>query len=672
MHNNTPIPKVPGIIYGGDYNPEQWPESVWLEDVQLMREAGVNLVSIAIFSWSKLQPAEDHYCFEWLDRLMDLLHENEIYANLATATASPPPWMSRYPDLAAVDEDGRSYCHGSRQHYSPSSPTYRRFAAALVRRLAERYRAHPALAAWHINNEYGCHISACHSEVSARAFRVWLKQRYKTLDSLNAAWNTAFWSQIYYSWEDIQTPRKVPTFANPTQLLDFRRFSSDALLDLYRMEKEILREYTPQLPVTTNLMGKFKPLDYWAWAKELDFVSWDSYPDFLPGANPCHNAAEGHDLTRSLGGGRPYVLMEHVTSHVHWRSINPGKLPGMIRLYGLQAIARGGDGAMYFQWRQSLAGAEQFHGSVLQHGVPAGEGRVFREVAGLGADLKKLKAVTGTEIRSRVGIVMDWNSWWALEDPGKPAPFDYAESLAAVHRYFYERNIAVDFVEPGADFGKYDLLIAPQLYLLDLTDAQGLASYVEAGGRLLTTCFSGIVDSQAHVVPGGYPAALRQVLGLWVEEWFPLAESECRDLKWLDGSGVIEGRDWSEVIHLDSAGALADFTDGHLAGMPAVTRNNFGKGQAFYIGTVLRDQSLARVLDQVCSGLNLSPIVSAPDGVEVSLRESADHSFLFLLNHNQEPVEVVLGEVSGQDLLSGKSLQDRCLLPAFGVIVLGF
>jgi len=664
------LPKIDGICYGGDYNPEQWPEAVWREDVHLMRKAGVNMVTIGVFSWAKLQPKEGSYTFEWLDRLMDLLAENGIRADLATGTASPPPWMSRYPDLCAVNADGLPYAHGSRQHYSPSSPTYRRFAAALVRKLAARYGGHPALAAWHINNEYACHVAECHGPDSTRAFRAWLKRRYLTLDGVNTAWNTAFWSQCYSSWEEILTPRRTPTFSNPSQVLDFRRFSSDALLDLCGMERDILRKATPHLPVTTNFMGFFKPLDYWAWARELDFTCWDSYPDPLPGKHPFHEAALGHDLTRSLKPGRPFILMEHVTSHVHWRPVNASKAPGMIRLHGLQAVARGADGVLFFQWRQSAAGAEKFHGSMVPLGAPPEVSRVYREVCELGAELKKLKPVAGSLLRARVAVMMDWQTWWALELPGKPAEFGYAGLLAQVHRYFYERNVAVNFVEPGGDLTGYALVIAPTLYLLEKRNAERIDRYVRDGGALLVTCFSGIVNEQEHIVPGGYPAWLRETLGVWVEEWFPLGPEETLAVKLRGRAKPLAGRHWSEVIHLEGAGVLARFGEGHLKGSPALTRNARGKGHAFYLGTRLDNGDLDVILDQLCRDNGISPLLGAPAGVEITLRERGRRRFLFLLNHHDKPARIPLRGFTGRDLVSGKPASKAWSLPGAGAAVI--
>jgi beta-galactosidase len=664
----TLLKKTGQILYGGDYNPEQWPESVWQEDVKLMKRAGVNFVSLGIFSWAKLQRDGKTYTFAWLDRIMDLLARNEIWVDLATATASPPAWLSaQYPDVLAMDAEGKSYHPGSRQHYSPSSPSYRKYAARLVRKLAERYAAHPALACWHINNEYACHVEACHSPSSTVAFRAWLKKKYGSLERLNDAWGTAFWSQHYYNWDEISTPRKTPTFPNPCQDLDFRRFTSNALLDVCKTERDILREVTPDIPITTNFMNFFKPLDYWAWAKEIDFTSWDSYPDPLPGKRGDIFSAWGHDLTRSLKPGRPFVLMEQTTSHVNWRPVNATKAPGVMRLYSLQAVARGSDGVLFFQWRQSVRGAEKFHGGMVQHAPPE-KSRVYQEVVALGAELKKLEPVVGSLVKARVAIIIDWAAWWALELPSKPAEMNYLEPAIQLHRYFYEKNIAVDFVKPDADLSSYSLVLAPRLYLLRESDALNLERYVRAGGRLVVTFFSGIVDESETISAGGYPKYLRKSLGIWIEEWFPLGADERRTVKF-PGRKAIKVRQWTEVIHAEGAKALASYTEGYLSGRPAVTENRYGKGRAFYIGTQMEDRDLADILDTITQHTGIVADLKVPAGVEIAIREKGAERFLFVLNHTEKSVEVNLKQKTGTDLLTGRKIKSRSIIPPFGVVV---
>jgi beta-galactosidase len=662
-------PKLPAkLLYGGDYNPEQWPESVWVEDVRLMRAAGVNLVCVGIFSWARLQPAENRWDFGWLDRVLDLLSKNGISVCLATATASPPPWLSKkYPEMLPVTADGVVLQIGSRQQYSPSSRIYRKFAAALVRKIAQRYRKHPALAAWHINNEYACHLPECHGADSTRAFRDWLRRKYRTLGALNAAWGTAFWSQGYGDWDEILTPRRAPYHSNPTQCLDFKRFTSDAFLELYRMEAGILRAATPHLPLTTNFMGFFKPLDYRAWAAELDFVAWDSYPDPLDERAARQAGAAGHDLMRSLKPDRPFVLMEQATSAVNWRPVNFPKRPGLMRLQSLQTLARGGDGILFFQWRASKAGAEKFHSGLVQH-VPPAQSRVFAEVSALGAELKKLSPVAGSLVRNRVAIAFDWHAWWAVETESKPGRIDYAVWNQALHRWFYERNIGVDFVHPGASLAAYDLVLAPALYLLPAASAANLAKFVARGGTLLATYFSGIVDENDHIVTGGYPALLREVLGLWVEEWAPYPEGRGNGVRF--GARTVACDHWCDLLHLDGAKALATFTGDFFAGRPAVTRNIHGRGAAYYLGTRLDAVGLDLLLSRVAKEAGIKPVLRTPGGVEATMREAKDRQFLFLLNHGDKAVRVVLGNYRGRDLITGKAASRTALLPALGTAVI--
>jgi beta-galactosidase len=644
------------LFYGGDYNPEQWPEAVWPEDVRLMREAGVNLVSLAIFSWSRLQPDPETFTFDWLDRIMNLLHEGGIGICLATATASPPPWLSRlHPEVLPVTADGVVLHPGSRQHYSPSSPEYRSAAARLVRAIAERYRDHPALVAWHINNEYACHMNECHNAASTRGFRQWLRRRYGTLDALNAAWNTAFWSQTYYDWDEIFTPRKAPYDQNPAQCLDFKRFTSDAFLECCLLEKAILREVTPDVPVTTNFMSFFKPLDYWKWAQELDFTSWDSYPDPIDEAAGRAAAAMGHDLTRSLKPDRPFVLLEQATSAVNWRPINLVKRPGLMRLWSLQTVARGGDGVMFFQWRASRAGAEKYHAALVQH-AGTGNNRVWREVCALGEEMGNLAPLAGSTIAASVGILVDWNAWWALELPSKPAKLDYLDSVTRLHRWFYERNIPVKFVHPDASFDDCKLLIAPTLYLLSEGSAENLRGFVQQGGSLVTTYFSAIVDEHDGVHLGGYPGVLRDVLGISIEEFSPYPPERKNTLRFGDGTETTCSR-WCDIMHLHGAQAVATFAEDFFAGQAAVTRHTFGRGTAFHVGTEPEANGWTHILEEACRTADVAPLLEVPPGIEVTQREKDGINFWSILNHTDELGTLSNFPADGTNLLTKTSIK---------------
>jgi beta-galactosidase len=629
-----------GFAYGGDYNPEQWPEEVWAEDVQLMKEAGVTMVSLGIFGWAQVEPEPGAFDFGWFDRVMDLLHGGGVAVCLATMTASPPPWLSqRHPEILPMRADGTRLWPGGRQHYCPSSPVYREYAVRLVDELATRYADHPALALWHIGNEYGCHVSDCYCEVSAGAFRGWLRDRYGDLDGLNDAWSTAFWSQRYTDWEQVLPPRTQPALANPGQRLDFARFSSDEMLACYRVEKEVLDRVTPDVPATTNFLGVWKPVDFFAWAPHVDVVTHDSYPD---PHDPSTDSEVGfaYDLMRSLGGGEPWMLMEQAPSAVNWRDRNGPKPPGVMRLWSWQAIAHGADAVLFFQWRQSRGGAEKFHSAMVPHG--GADTRIHREVRELGGELADHPELIGTRLRSDVAIVMDWSSWWAVELDSHPSTdVLQMDTVLAHYRPLYDANVACAVVPPGADLSTYRLVVVPNLYLVDPADAANLTEYVRRGGTLLMSYFSGIVDGNDRAYLGGYPAPFRELLGLRVEEFWPLPEGATIELTGdLGGTGSI----WSEDVHLDGAEELAAFGSGELLGRPAITRHRFGQGTAYYCATRPDPATMRRLLDQVRDDAGVRPTLpDLPAGVQARTRHADDGTaHHILLNHTTEPVTVTL------------------------------
>lgn len=589
------------IRFGGDYNPEQWPEAVWDEDVEIMRAAGVTTATVGVFSWSLLEPAPGEYDFGWFDRVLDRLHEGGIRVVLATATASPPAWLARrHPESLPVTIDGVRLAFGSRQQFSPSSSAYREHAMRLVRRMAERYASHPALEMWHIGNEYGAHVPRSYDEESAAAFRGWLLERYGTVEELNRAWGTAFWSQHYASFDEVGVPSRTPTFPNPTMVLDFDRFSSDAMLALHRAEADILRELSPGVPITTNFMGPFKDADYWKWAEHVDVVSDDMYPD---PANPRHHvlAAAARDLMRSLGGGKPWLLMEQAPSAVNWRSRNVPKPAGYYRSLSLQSLARGADGILHFQWRQSKAGAEKFHSAMLPHGGT--DTRVHREVRALGAELAELADLVGTPVPAEVGILFDWDSWRAVEQEAVPAERNYLDTVLDWYAGFLRRGVTVDFVRAGADTSAYRLVVAPLFHVADDAAVAELASVAARGDVLVVGPFTAVLDQDLHVRLGGYLGGaggpLQAALGVSVEEFAPLAAADTETA--ITGTVTGTARDWQELVTVHDAAVLGSFGDGFAAGGPAITRRADESGGAgWYVATepgeALRDDLVARWL----------------------------------------------------------------------------
>lgn len=619
-----------------------------------MREVGVNLVSLAIFAWSRIQPGEGRFDFDCLDRVMDLLHAGGIAVNLATATASPPPWLSHaHPEMLPMLADGVRLWPGARQHYCPSSPVYRAAAKRLVEAIARRYAQHPALAMWHVGNEYGCHVAACYCDVSAAAFRHWLRQRYDSLEELNRAWGTDFWSQRYSDWEEVLPPRRTPTWPNPGQQLDFARFSSDELLACYELEREVLKELSPGVPVTTNFMRFFKPLDYWKWARSEDIVSDDVYQDPTDPEAGMRAAMAG-DLMRSLGRGRPWILMEQTPSRVNWREVNVAKAPGQMRMWSYQAVARGADGVMFFQWRQSRAGAEKFHSAMVPHG-PVDSSPVWREVKQLGQELRGLDGVCGTRLRAPVAILLDWESWWALELPAKPSNrVRQLDQLDDYYRPLFASNIVADFAHPEDDLSGYRLVLVPNLYLVSDKAALNLASFVKEGGSLVMSLFSGVVDQFDQIRLGGYPDPFAELLGIRIADWLPLSDGDRRTVSFVDGT---QGRAdlWSELIEPAGAEVLARFSGSKLDGRPAVTRHRFGAGTATYLGTRLDQPAMERVLRSAWTEAGAEPAIEAPAGVSALRRYGPRSSILFLLNHRDVDVDVPVLQ-AGVNLIDGSAV----------------
>lgn len=653
-----------GIAFGADYNPEQWPEEVWAEDVALMREAGVTLVSVGIFSWGQLEPSEGVFEFGWLDRIIDLLHENGIGVDLATPSAAPPVWLHlAHPEMLPVDADGLRLTHGSRESWCVSSPVIRHHATRIARVIAERYGQHPAVKMWHVSNELACHNGRCYCDVSAAAFRDWLGKEYADIDALNLAWGTAFWGQRYADFDQILPPRRTTTISNPGQRLDFERFSSDAFVAHLEAEAAVLREVTPHLPVTTNymVMGDFHQIDYTQTTPLVDIVSNDHY---LWAEDPRGWAelAFSADRVRGLAGGHPWMLMEHSTSAVNWQPRNIAKEPGQMLRNALQHVARGSDGVLFFQWRQSRAGAEKYHSGMVPH---AGrDSRLFRDVVELGATLGRLAGVRGSEVeQARVALLWDTQAWWAAELDAHPTvDLRYLDLAQRMHRALLDAGVAVDVLPAGSPLDGYDVVLVPTLYLAPPDLADRLTGVVARGGQVLVSYFSGIVDTSDRVLLGGYPGAFRDLLGVRVEEFAPLGAEGTTTLS--DGG---TGEVWTERMTAPDAEVLATYVDGPSSGGPAVTRRSTRSGgAAWYLSTRLDDPSLGDLLGRVVAAAGVSSLVPSPGGLEVVRRTSATGSWLFALNHTGADVPL---HVSGHDLVADRRHEAGAVVPARGVVV---
>lgn len=665
------IPKKPGLHYGADYNPEQWPRETWLEDAELMNEAGVDLVSVGIFSWSWLQPEVDRFEFDWLDDVLAILHEREISVNLATATASPPAWLAKlHPESLPVTAEGAILGPGGRQHYAPWSTAYRNYAAVLVRKLAERYGNHPALVSWHINNELACHVQESFDEETIQLWTQWLKKRYDSIETINISWNTAFWSQRFASFDEIPAPRCAPTIMNPAMVLDWRRFSAEAFLDITLREKAILGELTPDIPVNTNFVGwhDLPRIDHQKVAQEIDYISWDSYPDPSGGLAEVQANALGHDFMRSLKPGHPFILMEQATSAVNWRACNEVRAPGVCRNLSHQALARGADGVLFFQWRQSLAGAEQFHSSMLPSaGIEVGghEHRIWTLTKQLGADLKSLQPIAGSTVDAEVAILVDYESIWFTEHESKPIQLDMRQEITRLHKPLWARNVPVDIHHPDDDLSAYQLLIAPSLMILSKANCNKIREFVANGGHVLFTTFSATVDETTRIHAGGLPGHLQDVFGYAFEEWLPYPEdyighahSEFGELRW---------ERLAETGYATTADVLAELKGDWYAGRPALTRNHYERGSAWFLGAHLIPESIDTVMEALLQSAEIKGVADSPEGVEVTLRQQGRQHFVHVINHNDQIVQLDDSRLHGTDLLTGTEIRDAWQLDAHGV-----
>ncbi|XEC93778.1 beta-galactosidase [Paenibacillus tarimensis] len=654
--------KLPKMWYGGDYNPEQWDEATFEEDMRMFKLAGIDVVTINVFSWALSQPDETTYRFEWLDKLMDKLHENGIYACLATSTGAHPAWMAKkYPDVLRVDFQGRKRKFGGRHNSCPSSPTYRKYSEAIADKLAERYKDHPALLIWHVSNEYGGY---CYCERCEEAFREWLKIRYGTLERLNRVWNTRFWGHTFYEWDEIVSPNALSEEWDGDNSmfqgisLDYRRFMSDSLLDCYRLEYDALKRHTPSVPVTTNLMGTYKELDYFKWAQYMDVVSWDNYPAI---DTPVSFTAMTHDLMRGLKHGQPFMLMEQTPSQQNWAPYNSLKRPGVMRLWSYQSVARGADTVMFFQLRRSVGACEKFHGAVIEH-VGHEHTRVFRECAELGKELIQLEdKLLDSRFQAKVAIVFDWENRWAVNlSSGPSIALDYVKE---VHKYYdalYQQNIPVDMIGTDADMSGYDIVIAPVLYMVKPGYASKVEDFVQAGGAFVTTFFSGIVNENDLVTLGGYPGELRKLLGIWAEEIDALLPEQ--------KNRIVMKRQWGalkdeytcgllcDLIHSEGAEVMAEYGGDFYRGMPVLTRNRFGRGEAWYVASSPDAGFLQGFFQSLCAERAIEPLVRAESGVEATVRSKDGHRYMFIMNHNEQPCEAELPVPGSElrDVLSGE------------------
>jgi len=673
-------PKFPHFWHGGDYNPDQWTPDIWAEDMRLMKLAHCNTMSVGIFAWTALEPKEGRFEFGWLDRVMDLLAENQAYAILATPSGARPAWLSqKYPEVLRVRPDRIRNLHGLRHNHCFTSPIYREKVGIINRRLAERYQNHPALLVWHLSNEYG---GDCHCDLCQEAFRNWLRRRYGTLAALNQTWWTAFWSHTFTDWSQIESPSPIGESALHGLNLDWQRFVTDQTLDFMRQEIEPLKEITPDVPVTTNFMGLYPGLNYWKLAPALDVIAWDSYPRWHQEIPDWERAAEiafVHDLNRCLKGGKPFILMESTPSATNWQPFAKLKRPGMHLLSSLQAVAHGSDTVLYFQWRKSRGSSEKLHGAVVDH-VGHEHTRVFREVAEVGQLLEKLDAVIGTTTRPEVALIFDWENRWALADAqGLLNDGDKGYTATCLRHYqaFWKRGFPVDVIDMEQPLDGYRLVIAPMLYLLRPGVAERIRAFVESGGTFVTTYWSGIVDENDLCFLGGFPGPLRPLLGVWAEEIDTLTPVDKNSILPMAGNALgLTGEytvfDLCDLIHAESATVLATYGADFYAGRPALTVNRCGQGTAYYMAARGEQRFLDDFYRQLAVSLKLRPVIDAdlPPGVSVHHRGNGQREFVFVMNFTPEQVTVNLDRRAYTDLVVGDPVGKQIELAPYGARIL--
>ena len=671
--------KTPFILYGGDYNPDQWLKETVIEDMKFFKLANINTVTLPVFSWALLQPDEDTYNFEWLDDILEILKKNDIYVCMATSTAVQPNWMSRkYPEILPVDFEGHKRKFGGRVKFCPNSEKYREFSVNLATKLAERYKDYPNIIAWHIGNEYD---NYCYCDHCENKFKEWAKKKYKTIEEVNKAWNMNFWGHTLYSFDEIVAPsglsemwygydKQCTNFQGIA--IDYNRFMSDSILECYLGEYKAIKAITPDIEITTNFMGTFKPLDYFKWAKYMDIVSWDNYPGL--NADPSDTSLR-HDLMRSLKNGKPFMLMEQTPNQQNWQPYNSVKRPGVMRLWSYQAVAHGADTVMFFQMRQSIGACEKYHGAVISHAGNENT-RTFRECAELGEELKALgDTIIDSKYDAKVAIVFDWDNWWAVEFSSGPSiQLRYIDQIEKYYKAFHNLNIAVDFVEPTGDLSKYSVVLAPVLYMLKEGAADNIKNFVSNGGTFITTYFSGYVNENDLVRLGGYPAELRDMLGLWVEEIDALPPDMNNSINFIYKLNPMKDNYTCDmvcdIINLEGAESLAVYGSDFYKDKPVFTYNKYGDGLAYYIASNPEQAFLNDFALRLAKENNLLLGIEPKEGVEITQRNKDNYSLTFVLNHNNDEVTLKLDNKNYINILNNEAIKENLKLKPKDVAIL--
>ncbi len=675
MERRMLFPQTGGLVHGGDYNPEQWLDrpDILEEDVRLMKKAGINSATLGVFSWSVLEPEEGEFHFEWLEEIVEKLYRNGIYTVLSTPSGARPAWLdAAYPEAMRVNRIGMRAHHGGRHNHCMTSRKYREKVSIIDRKLAERLGSHPGVMMYHISNEFGgeCFCPAC-----VRKFQEYLAEKYEhDIEKLNKAWWAAFWSHRYNSFDQIEPPFENGETSVMALNLEWKRFTTWNTNDFMKQEIAVLRSVTPNVPVTANFMQLFNGLDYRKMAPELDVISWDNYPlfhnDWETFGETMYGTAFQHAVMRSLKRGKPFMMMESAPGLVNWQTVNKVKRPGVHRLACLQAVACGSDTVQYFQWRKGRGSYEQFHGAVVDH-MGTDDTRVFREVAEVGELLKKIAPVAGTLLHTRAALLFDWDNRWAIQDVKalSQATKKYEETCIDIWKAFFRLGVDMDVVGSDEDLSCYDVVVAPMLYMLQPGTARNLKAFVERGGQLLATYFTGYVDSDQLCYLGGFPGdGLKELFGIVSEEIDSLYPSDRNGIEMADNSRW-EVREYAEILRVHDAQTLGVYTEDFYKGTAAVTCREHGKGKAYYVAARTDADQMLPLFEKMLTDAEI-PMRKLPEGVEYHVRSGEEGNFAFYLNCTTR--EVTLSGVKGRDLVTDREIEDSLTLPGYGVAVVHF
>lgn len=667
-----------GIWHGGDYYPEQWLDEpdILKQDLEYMKQAGINVVTMGMFSWSFLEPEEGSFRLEWLREQVDRLYENGIFTILGTPSGARPKWLSdRYPEVLRVDEARRRQLFGGRQNHCYTSALYREKVRRMDEALGKEFKDHPGVLMWHISNEFG---GECHCPLCQEAFRKWLERKYGSVERLNSSWCTAFWSHVYQSFDQVEGPSSIGENMVHGLNLDWKRFVTEQTRDFALWEVKALREAGALQPSTTNLMYDYQGLNYQELSQAVDVVSWDSYPLWHKEEEILTARDNGmqHDFMRSLKK-RPFLLMESSPTSTNWQGVSKLKRPGVLNLASWQAVAHGSDSVMYFQIRQSRGSSEKFHGAVIDH-YGGRDTRVFEEVERTGKELALLKELAGTSVRARAAVIYDVENRWAMEYAQGPRNkgLYYHETCVKVYSAIKKLGYNVDVITMDGELEDYELVAAPMLYLYRSGIQEKLKVYVKAGGRLVMTYWSGIVDEADKCFQGGSPHGLREVLGLRSMEIDGLYDGESNFMVSPVEKGEkerYECRNLCDLVKLLGAEPLLVFENDFYKGYPALTRNRFGKGTAYYVCADGGQDFYDSLFQKVTTEAGMKPLVKGgiPEGLEVTSRSGDDCEYLFFQNFCREPVrlgkEVLSGLEGGKVLLGELSAEGE--IPGFGTVI---